>query len=282
MPDSTPTPPGTKPHDAEATAMTTHAAPFDLSEKVALVTGAASGIGRASALAFSAAGARVMCADIDADGAKLAAEEIRRQGGEAAPLQLDVSDESAFEKGLSQTVDTLGGFDVLFNNAGVGSEDYDLTLQVNQHGVYYGLKHGAALLAERGGGAIVNTASIAGLQGLVSPLSEAMGESGMVEGGGIAYIASKHAVVGMTAQFAISYAKRNVRVNAVAPGYIDTPMTMPLREDLQIQHAYEQLHPMGRLGRAEEIAGAVVFLSSDAASFITGHTLPVDGGYSCR
>lgn len=262
--------------------MTTQGAPFDLSDKVALVTGAASGIGRASALAFAAAGARVMCADLDADGAKLAAEEIGRDGGEAAALQLDVSDESAFEKGLSQTVDTLGGFDVLFNNAGVGSEDYDLTLQVNQHGVYYGLKHGAALLAERGGGAIVNTASIAGLQGLVSPLSEAMGESGMVEGGGIAYIASKHAVVGMTAQFAISYAKRNVRVNAVAPGYIDTPMTMPLREDLQIQHAYEQLHPMGRLGRAEEIAGAVVFLSSDAASFITGHTLPVDGGYSCR
>ena len=153
---------------------------------------------------------------------------------------------------------------------------------MNQNGVYYGLKHGAALLAERGGGAIVNTASIAGLQGLVSPLSDAMGEEGMVEGGGIAYIASKHAVVGMTAQFAISYAKRKVRVNAVAPGYIDTPMTEPLREDLQIQHAYEQLHPLGRLARAEEIASAVVFLSSDAASFITGHTLPVDGGYSCR
>ncbi len=262
--------------------MTTHDTRPDLTDKVAVVTGAASGIGRATALAYAEAGARVMCADIDGDGAKLTSEAIAEAGGEAAPLQLDVSDESAFEKGLSQTIDTLGGFDILFNNAGVGSSDYELTIQVNQNGVYYGLKHGAALLAERGGGAIVNTASIAGLQGLVSPLSQAMGDEGMVEGGGIAYIASKHAVVGMTAQYAISYAKRGVRVNAVAPGYIDTPMTSPLREDLQIQHAYEQLHPMGRLGHAEEIAGAVVFLSSDAASFITGHTLPVDGGYSCR
>lgn len=105
--------------------------------------------------------------------------------------------------------------------------------------------------------------------------------AGMTEGGGIAYIASKHAVVGMTAQFAISYAQRGVRVNAVAPGYIDTPMTSMIKEDMQIQHEYEQLHPMARLGQPDEIATAVVFLSSDAASFITGHTLPVDGGYSC-
>jgi NAD(P)-dependent dehydrogenase (short-subunit alcohol dehydrogenase family) len=262
--------------------MTPPAPIIDLTDRVALVTGAASGIGRASALAYARAGARVMCADLDADGCKLTSRSIVESGGEAASLQLDVSDESAFAKALSQTIDALGGFDVLFNNAGVGSSDYQLTLDVNQNGVYYGLKHGAALLAERGGGAIVNTASIAGLQGLVSPLSEAMGEQGMVEGGGIAYVASKHAVVGMTAQFAISYAKRGVRVNAVAPGYIETPMTQPLREDLQVQHAYEQLHPLGRLGHAEEIASAVVFLSSDAASFITGHTLPVDGGYSCR
>ena len=262
--------------------MTNRAPLIDLTDRVALVTGAASGIGRASALAYARAGARVMCADLDVDGCQLTARTIRDEGGEAAPLQLDVSDESAFAKALGQTLDTLGGFDILFNNAGVGGGDYQLTLDVNQNGVYYGLKHGASLLAERGGGAIVNTASIAGLQGLVSPLSEAMGEQGMVEGGGIAYIASKHAVVGMTAQYAISYAKRRVRVNAVAPGYIETPMTQLLREDLQIQHAYEQLHPLGRLGQAEEIASAVVFLSSDAASFITGHTLPVDGGYSCR
>ena len=254
----------------------------DLTDRVALVTGAGSGIGRAGALAYARAGARVMCADIDGEGAKRVSEEVIASGGEAASLRLDVSDEVAFERALGQTIDSLGGFDVLFNNAGVGGGDYQQTIDVNQNGVFYGLKHGAELLAGRGGGAIVNTASIAGLQGLVSPLSEQLGHAGLVEGGGIAYIASKHAVVGMTAQFAIAYATRGVRVNAVAPGYIETPMTAPMREDLEIQHAHEQLHPMARFGRPEEIANAAVFLSSDAASFITGHTLPVDGGYSCR
>jgi len=255
---------------------------IDLSEKVALVTGAGSGIGRASAIRYAQAGACVMCADIDADGAKVTADTIRGDGGEAASLQLDVTDESAVEKSLQQTIDALGGFDILFNNAGVGDIDYQKTLDVNQNGVYYGLKHGSSVLAERGGGAIVNTASIAGLQGLVSPISMNAPAATMVEGGGIAYIASKHAVVGMTAQYAIAFAERGVRVNAVAPGYIETPMTEMLREDLQIQHEYERLHPMARLGQPDEIATAVVFLSSPAASFITGHTLPVDGGYSCR
>lgn len=265
----------------------------DLTDKVALVTGAGSGIGRATALRMAEVGAAVLCADIDADGAKQTAEMIDRAGGRAASLQLDVTDESAVEKALQQTIDTLGGFDVLFNNAGIGDIDYARTLDVNQNGVYYGLRHGAELLASRGGGSIVNTASIAGLQGLVTPISmqqaaagaEGSGEAeggGMIAGGGIAYIASKHAVVGMTRQFAIAYAQRGVRVNAVAPGYIDTPMTDLIKEDLAIQHEYEQLHPMGRLGRPEEIADAVVFLASDAASFVTGHTLPVDGGYSCR
>lgn len=256
---------------------------IDLTGKVALITGAGSGIGRASAIRFSQAGAAVMCADIDADGAKVTSESINRAGGRAASLQLDVTDEAAVEKSLQQTLDALGGFDILFNNAGIGDISYERTLAVNQNGVYYGLRYGAELLAQRGGGAIVSTASIAGLQGLVSPINMLEGtQAGMTEGGGIAYIASKHAVVGMTRQYAIAYAQRGVRVNAVAPGYIDTPMTHMIKEDLQIQHAYEQLHPMGRLGQPDEIANAVVFLASDAASFITGHTLPVDGGYSCR
>ena len=225
-----------------------------------------------------------MCADIDADSAKVTSESINGAGGRAASLQLDVTDETAVEKSLQQTLDALGGFDILFNNAGVGALDYQQTLDVNQNGVYYGLRHGAELLAARGGGAIVSTASIAGLQGLVSPIDmlEAGNQAGMIEGGGIAYIASKHAVVGMTRQFAIAYGQRRVRINAVAPGYIDTPMTEMIKQDAQIQHEYEQLHPLGRLGQPGEIASAVVFLSSEAASFITGHTLPVDGGYSCR
>jgi NAD(P)-dependent dehydrogenase (short-subunit alcohol dehydrogenase family) len=253
--------------------------PSDLTGKVALVTGGASGIGRATCIRMAQAGAAVMCADIDAGGAKATAEMIGSDGGRAASLRLDVTDESAVEKSLQQTEDALGGFDILFNNAGIGVPDYERTLDVNLNGVYYGLRHGAEVMASRGGGAIVNTASIAGLQGLVTPLP--MG-SGMVEGGGIAYIASKHAVVGMTRQFAITYGLRGVRVNAVAPGYIDTPMTEQIRDGSVIQSGYEDLHPMGRLGRPEEIADAVVFLSSDRASFITGHILPVDGGYSAR
>lgn len=252
---------------------------MDLGNKVALVTGAGSGIGRASCIRLAEAGAAVMCADIVSEGARATAEMVNGAGGRAASLQLDVTDEGAVEKSLQQTLDALGGFDILFNNAGIGADDYERTLQVNQNGVYYGLRHGAALLAERGGGAIVNTASIAGLQGLVSPIN--MG-TGMVEGGGIAYIASKHAVVGMTRQYAITYARRGVRINAVAPGYIDTPMTEGIRDGSVIQSEYEELHPMGRLGRPEEIADAVVFLASDRASFITGHVLPVDGGYSAR
>jgi NAD(P)-dependent dehydrogenase (short-subunit alcohol dehydrogenase family) len=252
---------------------------IDLSNKVALVTGAASGIGLSTCVRFAEVGAAVMCADIDGDGAKATAEKIAGFGGRAASLQLDVTDESAVEKSLEQTIDALGGFDILFNNAGIGDTDYERTLDVNLNGVYYGLRHGAAMLAERGGGAIVNTASIAGLQGLVTPM--AMGE-GFAEGGGVAYIASKHAVVGMTRQYAITFGERGVRVNAVAPGYINTPMTEMIRDGSVVQSGFEKLHPMGRLGLPEEIADAVVFLSSDRASFITGVTLPVDGGYSAR
>jgi NAD(P)-dependent dehydrogenase (short-subunit alcohol dehydrogenase family) len=259
--------------------MTNPRALIDLNDKVALVTGAASGIGRAASLRFAEVGAAVMCADIDGDGARLTAETISGSGGRAASLQLDVTDESAVEKSLQQTLDSLGGFDILFNNAGVGDIDYQRTLDVNLNGVYYGLRHGAELLAQRGGGAIVNTSSIAGLQGLVTPIQT---NHHFVQGGGVAYIASKHAVVGITKQYAITYAQRGVRVNAVAPGYIDTPLTEGIRDGSVIQSGYEDLHPMGRLGRAEEIADAVVFLASDRASFITGHTLPVDGGYSAR
>jgi NAD(P)-dependent dehydrogenase (short-subunit alcohol dehydrogenase family) len=250
----------------------------ELAGKVALVTGAASGIGRAAALRFAKGSAAVMCADIDAGGAKETAERVAAQGGRGAALALDVTDEGAVRDALARTVSELGGLNVLFNNAGVGVQSFERTLDVNLKGVYYGLRHGAELLASRGGGAIVNTASIAGLVGLdgIVPVE------GALEGGGIGYIASKHGVVGLTRQYALHYARRGVRVNAVAPGYIVTQMTAMLRQTPDLEQRVAKQHPMERLGRPEEIAEAALFLASDAASFITGVVLPVDGGYTAR
>lgn len=254
----------------------------ELRDKVALITGAASGIGRAAALRFAEEGAAVMCADIAVAGAEETAQLVNEAGGRAAALSLDVTDAVAVQKSLEQTEDALGGFDLLFNNAGVAAGmDFDQTLDVNVKGVYYGLAHGARRLAERGGGAIVNTASIAGLGGLVFPLGEMpLGEVG--EEPAAAYISSKHAVVGLTRQFAILFGTRGVRVNAVAPGYIKTPMTAMIREEPVVEQGFEQLHPLGRLGLPEEIADAALFLASERASFITGAILPVDGGYTAR
>ena len=183
-----------------------------LEGKVALVTGAASGIGRSAARRFADAGTRVMCADIDGPGAKRVVEQISATGGVAAPLDLDVTDETAVQKALEQTQDALGGFDILFNNAGIAADSFDRTMDVNVNGVFYGLRYGASLLAERGGGAIINTASIAGVVGLVFPTP--VGTATAFDPNGVGYMASKHAVVGMTRQFAIQYARRGVRCGA--------------------------------------------------------------------
>jgi NAD(P)-dependent dehydrogenase (short-subunit alcohol dehydrogenase family) len=251
-----------------------------LESKVAFVTGAGSGIGRATSLAFAAEGAAVMCADIDEESAERTAREIERGGGRAASMRLDVTEEEAVAEALRETVRRLGGLDVIYNNAGISRNSWAKTLAVNLTGVFHGLMHGAPLLAERGGGAIVSTASIAGLSGMVRPPS-ASNAPELVRGS-VAYTASKHGVVGLTRQFAIAFAAQGVRVNAVAPGYIQTPMTAGIFEDPDWRSFSESLHPLGRLGRPEEIAAAVVFLASDEASFITGVTLPVDGGFTAR
>ena len=254
-----------------------------LEDKVALVTGAGSGIGRASSLAFAAEGAAVMCADIDEETAQDTAAQIAERGGHSAALRLNVTEETDVERALAETVEQLGGLHVVFNNAGIGgAAGWEQTLAVNLHGVYYGLKHAAPLLAERGGGSIINTASIAGLVALVGAQTRAANEPPPDAPPGAAYVTSKHGVVGLTRQFAVIYARRGVRVNCINPGYIETPMTSALTESDEARSHIASLHPMGRLGQPEEIAAAAVFLANDEASFITGHTLVVDGGYTAR
>lgn len=251
-----------------------------LEGRTALITGAGSGIGRECALRMAAEGAAVMCADINAEGAQTTAAQIAEHGGRSATMELDVTSEAAVQDALAQTVAVLGGIDVLMNNAGIGGQQYgwDQTISVNLSGVYYGTFHGAALLAERGGGAIINTASIAGLAGLVSGQLQ---DQPAVEGAG-AYVAAKHGVIGITRQFAVTYGARGVRVNAVCPGYIHTPMTAQIREMEGAEAYLASLHPMGRLGQPQEIAAAAAFLASDDASFVNGVALPVDGGYTAR
>lgn len=246
--------------------------------KVALVTGAASGIGRAAALTFAARGARVLLADRDAEAGDAAVGEIEARGGEAAFVQVDVSSDAEVTVLLTRTVEIFGRLDYAFNNAGVEGasaptaecteENWDRVLSINLKGVWLCMKHEIPRMLQQGGGAIVNCSSVAGLVGFAnSP----------------AYVASKHGIIGLTRTAALEYATRGIRVNALCPGVIQTPMIDRFtRGDPQARQALEAMEPMGRLGTPEEIAEAAVWLCSDAASFVTGQALAVDGGFVSR
>ena len=247
-----------------------------LNNKVAMVTGGGSGIGRAAALAFADAGASVVVADIDVEGGHKTIDAISRAGGHSIFVQADVSQAPDVEAAVNRTIDEYGRLDCSFNNAGiegtVGTRladyreaDWDKLIDINLKGVWLCMKYQLAYMAEQGGGAIVNNASVAGLVGGTF---------------GSAYYASKHGVIGLTKAAAIEYGRNGIRVNAVCPGVIKTEMADRLLQgDKPRESAITALHPLGRLGSPAEVARAVVWLSSDAASFVTGQALAVDGGY---
>jgi NAD(P)-dependent dehydrogenase (short-subunit alcohol dehydrogenase family) len=246
-----------------------------LEGKIALITGGASGMGKVASALFAREGARVLLTDVADETGEATAEAIRADGGDARYLHADVSVEGDAEAMVAATVDAYGGLHVLYNNAGVmlpedGSVDttdegiWDRTLGVNVKGVAFGCKYGVPAIIASGGGSIVNVASFVAWMGAATSQT--------------AYTASKGAVLAMTREIAVEYARRGVRCNALCPGPIETPLLMQLlSDDAKRQRRFVHI-PMGRLGRAEELAKAALFLASDDSSFMTGASLLVDGG----
>ena len=214
--------------------------------------------------------------DVNVEGGEETVQRIKESGGEAILVHADVSSNAGTQAMVAETVERFGRLDCAFNNAGISGgrdrnltadytqDDWDRVIGVNLTGVWLSMKAEIPQMLAQGGGAIVNTASIMGL--IATP-------------GSVAYMAAKHGVVGLTKAAALEYAKDNLRVNAVCPGYIDTPLLQPLFANEDRKEQVVSRHPVGRLGQPEEIAEAVIWLSSDAASFVTGHSMAVDGGY---
>jgi len=251
---------------------------YEFDDHVALVTGAAGGMGLDTARAFAAAGAAVVLADIDGDAAHSAADELKDAGYDALGLTCDVADEDQVAALVDRTIDTFGRLDMAFNNAGImlpladaadePAEAFDRVSAINLRGVWACMKHELRQMRGQGSGAIVNCSSLGGLVG--NP-------------GRAAYHATKHGVLGLTKSAALEYAPRGIRINAVCPGTIETPMVadMIAKGELTAADA-ETGQPIGRLGRGDEIAAAVLWLCSPGASLVHGVALPVDGGYTAR
>ncbi|MEO5901034.1 MAG: glucose 1-dehydrogenase [Ilumatobacteraceae bacterium] len=247
-----------------------------LSGKVAIVTGAGSGIGRASAMRFAAEGASVVAVDIRGPKVDETVELIHREGGVAASCQADVAKGADVERMVAFAVETFGGLDALFNNAGtirpgtavtLPEADWDLVMAVNVRSVFLGAKYAVPAMIARGGGTIVSTASVSGLGG---------------DAASVAYSASKAAVINLTRSLAVDHARQNIRINCICPGAIDTPPVGRMLQDPEARKRSERAHPLGRIGQPEEIAAAAVWLCSSESSFVTGQAIVVDGGLTAQ
>jgi NAD(P)-dependent dehydrogenase (short-subunit alcohol dehydrogenase family) len=252
--------------------------PGVLHGKVALVTGGGSGIGRATSLRLAREGAKIMIADYVPEGAQKTVAMIKAAGGEATCVAADVSIAKQVEATVRKTVETYGRLDYAFNNAGIegtigdtasySEESFDRVIAINLKAVWLCMKYEIPEMLKHGGGAIVNTASVLGLVAIE---------------GACAYTAAKHGVVGLTRTAALEFAQKNIRVNCVCPGFIRTPMVeRGLDKGLIGEDQMIAIEPIGRLGKPEEIAEGVLWLCSDAASFVTGHTLTIDGAWTAR
>ena len=249
---------------------------YDYKDKVAIVTGAGSGIGEACAVLMASAGAKVVVADFDEEGGNRVTDAINNSGGTASFFNVDVSKADQVEAMVKHTVDTYGGLQVAVNNAGIGGaqaltgeyplDSWQQVIDVNLTGVFYGLRYEIPAMLESGGGSIVNMASILGSVGFANAS---------------AYVAAKHGVVGLSKNAALEYASSGVRVNSVGPAFIQTPLLEKNLDD-EMLAALSGMHPIQRLGTSGEVANLVGFLCSDDASFCTGGYYLVDGGYTSQ
>ncbi|RNL56044.1 SDR family NAD(P)-dependent oxidoreductase [Pedobacter jejuensis] len=240
--------------------------------KTVIITGGASGIGKATAVLFAEAGANVIISDIDKLQGDLFVKEIISKGGIASFYQTDVAIPEQMEALVEYAINTYGKLDIAVNNAGIGGEQNNVTnmslegwqkiISVNLNSVFYGMKYQIAAMLKNGGGSVVNISSILGAVGFA---------------GSAGYSAAKHGIIGLTQTAALEYSSQNIRVNAVGPGFIDTPLLNAL--DAEMKNQLISMHPIGRLGKSAEVAELIFWLGSEKASFVTGSYYPIDGGY---